>query len=236
LKNSNNCLAIIPARGGSKRIPQKNIKYFCGQPIIKYAIDAAVASNCFEEIMVSTDDAYIAECAQSFGAKVPFLRSVETANDYAVLADVIEEVLAEYKKIGKEYEFFCCILATAPFVSSTRLHEAFELLKSSDADSVIPVVRFDYAIQRALKIENGRLAMIWPEFLNTRSQDLPSTYHDCGQFYWMRTTCFLEQKTLFAKNAMPFEIHPGEVQDIDTQQDWALAEIKYKILNNANCD
>ena len=228
------CLAIIPARGGSKRIPGKNIKNFLGQPIIKYSIDAALGANCFDEIMVSTDDEKTVEVAKLCGANVPFLRSDETSNDYAMLADVVEEVLLEYKKMDREFDYFCCVLATAPFVSSDKLLKSFELLKNSDADSIVPVVRFGYPIQRALKIENSNLKMIWPENLNVRSQDLMPAYHDVGQFYWMKTKSFLEQKVLFAKNTLAFELSELDVQDIDTEEDWKIAETKYKILKNIN--
>lgn len=224
------CLAIIPARGGSKRIPRKNIKNFCGLPIIKYSIDAAVKSNCFYEVMVSTDDKEISKVALESGAKIPFFRSAKTSNDFAMLADVIEEVLLEYKKLGKEYDYFCCILATAPFLSPVKILDSFELLKKTGADSVVPVVRFGYPIQRGFKIEDGKLKMIWPENLCVRSQDLMPAYHDAGQFYWMRVDSFLKQKKLFAENTVAFEIPEIEVQDIDTMQDWEIAEIKFNLL------
>jgi pseudaminic acid cytidylyltransferase len=224
------CLAIIPARGGSKRIPYKNVKFFCGQPIIKYSIDAALQSRCFDTVMVSTDARDIANVALENGAQVPFFRSEKNSNDYAMLSDVIEEVLLEYKKIGKEFNFFCCILATAPFISSIKILNTFELLRKSGADSVVPVVRFGYPIQRGLKIENGTLKMIWPENMHVRSQDLMPAYHDVGQFYWMRVGSFLEQKKIFAENTVAFEIPETEVQDIDTVQDWEIAEMKYQLL------
>jgi pseudaminic acid cytidylyltransferase len=225
-------LAIIPARGGSKRIPRKNIKSFLGQPIIKYSIDAALKTTLFDEIMVSTEDNEIAQVAASCGAIVPFFRSAKTANDYAGIGDVIEEVILEYKKRGQAFEYFCCILATAPFVKPEILVQTFELLKNSNADSVIPVVQFGYPIQRALKIESDYLKMFWPENYVARSQDLTSAYHDCGQFYWMRVDSFLEQKKIFAENSIPFVIQKFEVQDIDTPQDWVIAEFKYKYLES----
>ncbi len=227
-----NCLAIIPARGGSKRIPRKNIKSFCGQPIIKYSIETALQSKCFEEIMVSTDDKEIATTAESFGAKVPFLRSAVNSNDYADTADVIKEVLNSYKKLNKHFDYFCCIYPTAPFITAEKLSNSFKKLEKTGADAVIPVVKFSYPIQRSLKIENNKLEMIWPENYKKRSQDLMQTYHDCGQFYWMKTESFLTQKTLFAKNTIPFEINEIEVQDIDTEEDWKIAEFKYEYLKN----
>lgn len=225
-------VAIITARGGSKRIPQKNIRPFLGIPIIKYSIDSALNSGCFEEVMVSTDDHRIAELAKFFGAKVPFPRSGATADDQAPLADVVGEVIACYEKIGRHYEYFCCILPTAPFVTYQRLREGFSLLKETGADAVVPVVRFNYPIQRALRIGNGYLKMICPENQNVRSQDLETTYHDSGQFYWMKTSSFLSQKQFFADKTVPMEVLEWEVQDIDTEEDWKMAEIKYRILQS----
>jgi len=223
-------LAIITARGGSKRIPRKNIKNFLGYPIIKYSIDAAIKSECFDEIMVSTDDKEIAEVSERLGAKIPFLRSQANSNDFATTADVIEEVLLEYKKLSKNFEYCCCIYPTAPFISSERLKEGFDILKSRGVDSVFPVVRYGHPIQRALKIQGGHLSMIWPENLNTRSQDLMPAYHDSGQFYWFRTKRFLEDKKILTENVAAIIIPESEVQDIDTEEDWKIAEIKFKIL------
>lgn len=225
-------LAIIPARGGSKRIPRKNIKPFLGQPIIKYTIDAVLDSSCFDEIIVSTDDKEIAEISVKLGAKVPFMRSEETSSDFAMTADVIEEVLMEYRKRGREFDFCCCLYPTAPFISPEMLKKGLNILKDNNADSALPVVRFSYPIQRALKIEDGRLLMIWPENLNKRSQDLMPAYHDVGQFYWLNVKSFLEQKVLFGKFTVPIEVPESEVQDIDNEEDWKIAEMKYRILKN----
>jgi N-acylneuraminate cytidylyltransferase len=227
-------LAIIPARGGSKRIPRKNIKEFLGKPIIAYSIEAALNSNLFDEVMVSTDDAEIAEIAISYGAKVPFFRSEETSNDYAHIADVIEEVVIEYTKRGKIFNNFCCIFPTAPFILSSRLLEGFNLMNDKNFDSVFPVLRFSYPIQRALKIENEQVAMILPENFNKRSQDLMPTYHDSGQFYWMKKSEFDINKSLFTKNSGAIILSEIEVQDIDNEDDWQMAEIKYNILNKKN--
>jgi len=229
--HKNRCLAIIPARGGSKRIPRKNIRPFLGKPVIQYSIDAVNGTKLFDEIMVSTEDKEIAQVGQSCGANMLFYRSTKTADDYATIGDVVEEVILEYKNMGREFEYFCCIFATAPFVTANRLIQAFDLLKKSGADSVIPVTRFSYPIQRALKIEDEKLKMFWPENYNKRSQDLIPAYHDCGQFFWMRVDSFLEQKVVFAKNTVPFEIPEADVQDIDTIDDWKMAEFKYKYLN-----
>jgi N-acylneuraminate cytidylyltransferase len=225
-------VAIIIARGGSKRIPRKNIKTFLGVPIIKYSIDAALKAACFDEIMVSTDDKEIVKIALSYGAKIPFFRSAAMSDDYAMTADVIEEVIMEYKKRGMEFGYLCCIYPTAPFITSTRLSAALKMLLTTGADCVLPVTRFSYPIQRALQIENSRVKMIWPENYNVRSQDLMPAYHDCGQFYCMKTKSLLEQKKLFAENTVPIEIPESEVQDIDNEEDWKIAEFKYKVLNN----
>ncbi|MBD3231350.1 pseudaminic acid cytidylyltransferase [Candidatus Dependentiae bacterium] len=229
-----NCLAIIPARGGSKRIPRKNIKEFCGQPIIKYSIDVAIESCCFNEIMVSTDDIEIAKIAKKYGAQVPFFRSKINSNDFATLADVIKEVLDSYKKIQKQYDYVCCILATAPFVNKKRIIDGFDILKECKADSLVSVIKFNYPIQRALKIDDSKLQMFWPENYNVRSQDLVSAYHDAGQFYWINSKSYLEQKRIFADYTIPLIIPNNEVQDIDTEDDWIIAEFKYNFLKNVN--
>src|SRR3989344_7763181 len=196
-------VAIITARGGSKRIPRKNIKLFLGQPIIKYSIEAALKSNCFNEVMVSTDDVEIAESARKLGAVVPFLRSQLNSNDHASTADVIDEVLRAYSELGKEFDNFCCLYPTAPFVTAKKLSEAMNVLSGKDVDAVFPVVRFSYPIQRGLKIEDGLIKMIWPENLNKRSQDLDSAYHDAGQFYFMKVKSFLEERKVFAEKSFP---------------------------------
>ncbi|HEY3375037.1 MAG TPA: pseudaminic acid cytidylyltransferase [Candidatus Aquicultor sp.] len=227
---SGRSLAIITARGGSKRIPRKNIRAFLGYPIIKYSIDAAMSAGCFDEVMVSTDDEEIAGVAKELGAEVPFLRSEASSSDLATTADVIEEVLLEYKKRDEVFSYCCCIYPTAPFISLDNLKDGFSTLKTTSADSVLPVVRFSYPIQRALKIENGRLSMIWPENMDSRSQDLMSTYHDAGQFYWLKVGSFLRQKKLFMDNTYAVEVPESEVQDIDNEEDWKIAEMKYRIL------
>jgi N-acylneuraminate cytidylyltransferase len=225
-----NCLAIITARGGSKRIPGKNIKPFLGKPIIEYSIIAAKNAGCFDEVMVSTDDQTIGELASSMGALVPFKRSVETSNDHATTAEVIAEVLNEYKKIGKEFKYCCCIYPTAPFITNDKLKKAYEKLIISGADSVVPVVRFGFPILRSFKIEEGLVKMNWPEFMNSRSQDLPVSFHDCGQFYFIKVENFLTHNKLFTEFTVPFEMPESEVQDIDNEEDWKIAEIKYTFL------
>jgi pseudaminic acid cytidylyltransferase len=226
-------LCIIPARGGSKRIPRKNIKNFLGKPIISYSIKAAAESNLFDEIMVSTDDDEIAGIAYKNNASVPFLRSEKNANEFATLADVIIEVVAQYTAIGKNFDKICCILPTAPMINCQRIIEAYNLLLSGNFNSVCPVVEFSYPILRSLEItEDNRLQMNWPEYLKTRSQDLKPAYHDSGSFYWVKTDALLSENTLFCINGGAIVLSEMEVQDIDSETDWKLAEIKYKLSRN----
>lgn len=223
-------LAIITARGGSKRIPRKNIKEFCGKPILAYSIEAAVTSGIFDTVMVSTDDEEIAEIAKQYGAEVPFYRSAETANDYATTNDVLLEVLAEYEKRGECFDMAVCIYPTAPFVTAEKLKEAVEKLAESDADTLIPVVAFSYPPQRAMIVEKGRLVFEYPQYLDSRSQDLVPHYHDVGQFYVFRTEAFKTNRKLMVGNILPLVISELEVQDIDNQTDWEIAEMKYRLM------
>lgn len=229
-KDSSKIIAIIPARGGSKRIPRKNIKKFLGRPIIYYPIKAALESGLFDEVMVSTDDQEIAKIAKKFGAKVPFLRSAKNSSDKATTDAVIEEVIHKYQKCGQKFDVVCCIYPTAAFVTAKKLKSAQDLLKKSGADVVIPVVRHSNPIQRALKISNGKLKMFWPKNYYVRSQDLEPAYYDCGQFYFMKTEAILEQKKVYADSAVALEIPEVEAQDIDNETDWQLAELKYKLF------
>lgn len=227
---SKSTVAIITARGGSKRIPRKNIKPFLGQPIIKYSIDAALKAGCFTEVMVSTDDEEIAIYAKSCGAVVPFLRSNETSNDFATTAEVITEVLKQYKQINKHFNYACCIYPTAPFITAQKLQLAYEKLIQKKAKSVVPIVRFGFPILRSFKVDEGLVKMNWPEYMNSRSQDLPAAYHDCGQFYFLETEAFLQEQKLFTNNTVGMEMPESEVQDIDNEEDWKVAEIKYTFL------
>ena len=208
----------------------KNIKSFLGKPIIEYSILAAKNAGCFDEVMVSTDDQKIGELASSMGAIIPFIRSAETSNDHATTAEVIAEVLNEYKKIGKEFKYCCCIYPTAPFITKDKLKAAYEKLMISGADSVVPVVKFGFPILRSFKIEEGLVKMNWPDYMNSRSQDLPASFHDCGQFYFIKVESFLKNKKLFTEFTVPFEMPESEVQDIDNEEDWKVAEIKYTFL------
>ena len=225
-----NNVAIITARGGSKRIPRKNIREFCGQPIIKYSIDAALDSGMFDEVMVSTDDTEIAEYAVSCGASVPFMRSKSTANDFATTNDVLLEVINRYITYGKRFDKFCCIYPTAPFITSEKIREAMELADKENVGSVIPVVRFSFPPQRGVFIRNGYIEAAQPECYQMRSQDLEPMYHDCGLFYCAKTESFLNEKKLVMKTSVSFVLPEEMVQDIDTLDDWKIAEMKYIIL------
>lgn len=223
-------IAIITARGGSKRIPRKNIREFCGKPILAYSVEAAVASGVFEHVMVSTEDEEIADMAKKYGAEVPFFRSEETAGDYTSTSDVLLEVLEEYEKRGEQFDIGCCIYPTAPFVTGEKLRGAVEKLAESDADSLIPVVSFSYPPQRAFVMEEGRLVFRYPEYLDSRSQDLPAHYHDAGQFYVFRTAAFRRTGKVMAGNILPLVVPELEVQDIDNLTDWRIAEMKYRLM------
>ena len=223
-------IAIITARGGSKRVPRKNIKNFCGKPIMLYSVEAALASGCFDEVMVSTDDEEIAQLAKEAGASVPFLRSEKTSGDFATSAEVIEEVLKEYEKRGQNFEYACILYPTAPFVTGEKLKKAMELLIGEDADSVLPIVQFSFPPQRAFVSENGRIRFANEQYAKTRSQDLEPMYHDCGQFYVLSADVFKRTKKMVTKNTGAIEISEMEMQDIDNEIDWKLAELKYELL------
>ena len=225
-------VAIITARGGSKRIPHKNIRPFLGKPILEYSIEAALATEYFTEVMVSTDDEEIAEVARHAGAKVPFMRSENNANDFATTADVVLEVINSYERIGQNFEQACCIYPTAPFVTANALKTAMMLLEQEQADCVIPVVKFSFPPQRCVVIKGGRLTPKWPESMKVRSQDLEPYYHDCGQFYCLNVDSFKEQKAIWMRNVVPFIQDESTVQDIDTLEDWKVAEMKYRIMHN----
>ncbi|SHM79644.1 N-acylneuraminate cytidylyltransferase [Anaerosporobacter mobilis DSM 15930] len=223
------CLAIITARGGSKRITRKNIKEFCGKPIIQYSIEAAIESSIFDEVMVSTEDLEIKKIAEECGAMVPFTRSQETSGDMAMTHEVLLEVLDEYKKLGITFEYVCCIYPTAPFITAARLRESYEKLVLSKADAVIPIVAYSFPPQRCFVLKDDKLEFKWPENRLLRSQDLEKWYHDCGQFYFMNTERFLDTHNLIMENTLPIIIDEMEVQDIDNYVDWELAELKYRM-------
>lgn len=223
-------IAIITARGGSKRIPRKNIKEFCGKPILAYSIEAALETGIFDRVMVSTDDAEIAEVAREYGAEVPFYRSEKTSGDFATTNDVLLEVIDEYEKRGEHFDVGCCIYPTAPFVTAEKLKTALHQLEESSADTLIPVVAFSYPPQRAMIVKEGRLVFEYPQYLDSRSQDLEPHYHDVGQFYVFRTERFKENKKLMVGDILPLVVSEMEVQDIDNQTDWEIAEMKYRLM------
>ncbi len=224
-------IAIITARGGSKRIPRKNIKEFVGKPILLYSIEVALNSKIFDEVMVSTDDEEIARLAIQAGANVPFLRSNANADDYATTSDVISEVINEYDNRGQNFDVICCIYPTAPFITSDRLRETVELLISKQADCVLPVLKFSFPPQRGLVMNGKWMEAKWPEFAQFRSQDLEPIYHDAGQFYTLNCKSFLAQKKIYMEKTYPIILSEIEVQDIDNEDDWILAEQKYLYLH-----
>jgi N-acylneuraminate cytidylyltransferase len=231
-------LALIPARGGSKRIPMKNIRSFLGRPILNYSIDAAHAVGMFDDIIVSTDDPKIRDVAESGGASVPFFRSYETSNDFATLADVAFEVLTKLSEIGKIYDVMCMILPTAPLIQKSALVDCMAKLSGNrEIPSVIPVTEFSFPILRSMTMDNQeKLNWKWPEFESTRSQDIEKFYHDVGQFYFVRVPKFLETKKVLLPGSVGYRISPQFVQDIDTEDDWAMAELKYRHLNARSTD
>ena len=222
------CIAIITARGGSKRIPKKNIKDFCGKPIIAYSIEAAIESGLFDEVMVSTDSEEIADVAREYGASVPFMRSEKTSDDYATTNDVLREVITEYKKRGKEYDIVVCMYPTAPFITADKLKKAVALMDRDGVDGVTPVVRYSFPPQRAFVIRDDLLYYQFPENKKKRSQDLEPIYHDCGQFYVMRSDDIFRSDN--AAGSAPLIVSELEVQDIDNETDWKLAEMKYRLM------
>ena len=226
-------IAIITARGGSKRIPHKNIKPFLGKPIIEYSIEAALNAGVFDEVMVSTDDEEIARIAEACGAKVPFFRSKENSDDFSTTSDVIREVLKEYENRGQRFDYACCIYPTAPFLTAETLRDAMEILMDKKADSVVPVVKFSFPPQRAVVVRDGAIKMNMPEYALTRSQDLEPWYHDCGQFYCLNVESFLEQGFLVMDNTYPYYQDEMNVQDIDTVEDWEMAEMKMKLIRGS---
>lgn len=224
-------LCVIPARGGSKRIPRKNIREFCGKPIIAYSIEAALQSELFDEVMVSTDDDEIAQVAREYGAKVPFMRSAKTSGDYATTAEVIEEVLEEYEKRERRFDVVYCVYPAAPFITPSELREARDIL-GLGATSVVPVTSFDFPPLRGFVIdEKAHLDDAFPEYAKARSQDLPEMVHDCGRFYCARVESFREAGSFLTTDVRALRIPARVVQDVDTFEDWEMAEMKFKLAN-----
>jgi pseudaminic acid cytidylyltransferase len=226
-------VAIIPARGGSKRIPNKNIKVFAGQPIISYSINAAKDSKLFDRIILSTDSKEIAEIGKSYGAEVPFMRPSELADDYTGTVDVLIHALNWLNVHDKFYNYFCCIYATAPFLNKVYINKAFDILRENKAVSAFSVTSYPYPIFRALKIDtNNRVKMFWPEHLHSRSNDLSEAYHDAGQFYWCDTEKFLKEEIVFSSDSVPVILPRYLAQDIDTPEDWETAEKLFLTLKS----
>ncbi|UPR52329.1 pseudaminic acid cytidylyltransferase [Vibrio cyclitrophicus] len=224
-------IAIIPARGGSKRIPRKNIKAFHGKPMIAYSIEAAVTSGCFDKVIVSTDDTEIAEVAKKYGAEVPFLRPVDISDDYATTMDVMEHAIRWCKSEGWNVEAVCCLYATAPFVLPEDLQKGYELVRDASVQFAFSATSFPFPIQRAIKLdEQASVSMFSPENEQVRSQDLEEAYHDAGQFYWGQTSAFLNKLSIFSPHSKAVLLPRCRVQDIDTPEDWELAEKLFSIL------
>jgi N-acylneuraminate cytidylyltransferase len=224
-------LAIIPARGGSKRIPRKNIKPFCGKPMIAWSIEAALESGCFDRIIVSTDDEEIAEVARQYGAEVPFMRPLELSDDHTGTIPVIRHAIETINSQGRAVEQACCLYATAPFIQAEDLRRGLEILQGSGGDYAFSVTSYAFPIQRAIRLTpEGRVEMFNPEHFNTRSQDLEEAYHDAGQFYWGRADAWLQGKMIFSPASLPVMLPRHRVQDIDTPEDWVRAEWLFKAM------
>ena len=226
-------LAVIPARGGSKRIPGKNIKSFCGKPIIAWSIEAALASGCFDQVIVSTDSGEIAELARKYGAEVPFVRPPELSDDYAGTSEVVCHAIKWFQQQGLFPDPVCCIYATAPFVTGLELCQGLRALQETPCEYAFSATSFAFPIQRAFQItEQGRAQMFQPEYFSARSQDLPPAYHDAGQFYWGTAAAWLADKPLFAEHSVPVVLPRYKVLDIDTLEDWIQAELMFKTLQS----
>jgi pseudaminic acid cytidylyltransferase len=224
-------LAVIPARGGSKRIPWKNIKPFCGKPMIAWSIEAALQSGCFDEVVVSTDVAEIGDIARQWGADVPFMRPAALADDHTGTIPVVRQAIEWFRHRGKSPAEVCCIYATAPFIRADDLHRGLDLLLSNDCSYAFSVTSYPFPIQRAIRITDlGRVGMFYPEQFNTRSQDLEEAWHDAGQFYWGRAQAWVEERVVFTPESVPVPLPRHRVQDIDTPEDWLRAEWMFKAM------
>lgn len=224
-------LAVIPARGGSKRIPRKNINSFCGKPMIAWSIEAALQSACFDQIIVSTDDTEIAEVALQYGATVPFMRPVELSDDYTGTIPVISHAIGWFKAQGQQIDEVCCLYATAPFVRPEDIRRGLDTLTDEGCDYAFSVTSYAFPIQRAIRInDESRVEMFNPEHFNTRSQDLEEAWHDAGQFYWGQADAWASNKMIFSPDSVPVRLERHRVQDIDTPEDWLRAELMFKAM------
>lgn len=222
-------VAIIPARGGSKRIPRKNIKLFCGKPIIAYAIETALNSDCFEKVIVSTDDEEIAEIALKFGAEIPYLRAKSLADDYATTIDVMADAV---NRLPKEIDYACCVYATSPLLIAEDIKKGLSLIKQKKSNYAFSITSYPYPIQRALKLDDSeKISMFNPEHFLTRSQDLIEAWHDAGQFYWGTTEAWKNKTKIFSHESIGVKVPRKRVQDIDTLEDWDMAEFLYRVMN-----
>jgi N-acylneuraminate cytidylyltransferase len=229
-------LCIIPARGGSKRIPRKNIKDFNGAPIITYPLSVALAPGLFDEVCVSTDDEEIRALAGSYAGVSTHLRSPLTSHDHSPIVDVVKEVLASYRAVGKEFDYCCCVFATSVLLDQDMLEESLRLMVEHQCDSVFPVVEYPHPVQRRLKNSAGLISFAQPEFRLTRTQDLEPYYYDAGLFYWFSTATFLEKGDILTDRTRFFPVSSSRIQDIDTPEDWALAEFKYQFFKSGPSD
>ena len=227
-------LCVIPARGGSKRIPKKNIKLFCGKPIIQWSIEAALKSNCFDKVIVSTDNDEIASISQKIGAEVPFIRPKEISDDFTPTIPVINHAINFINQQYKKVEFACCIYATAPFVEPKYILDGLNNLLKNDANYAFSATSFPFPIQRAIKITSDKKSkMFFPNEFNTRSQDLEESFHDAAQFYWGKSSAWAKNKRIFDDNSIPIILPRHKVQDIDNEEDWLRAELMFKMIHNS---
>lgn len=226
-----NRVAIIPARGGSKRIPRKNIRSFCGKPMIAWSIEAALASECFERVVVSTEDPEVAEVALEWGASVPFMRPAELADDYTGTVAVMRHGVEWLNANDRQLDFACCIYATAPFVSAEILRQGWSTIQECECSYTFSVTSYPFPIQRALRIaDDGRVSMFRPEYLSSRSQDLEEAWHDAGQFYWGTAVAWMEERPVFGGESIPVKLPRHRVQDIDSPEDWVRAEWLFRAM------
>jgi pseudaminic acid cytidylyltransferase len=224
-------VAIIPARGGSKRIPRKNIRLFNGLPMIAWSIQTAIKSGCFDRVIVSTDDEEIAKIANLYGAETPFIRPENLSDDYTTTSEVMVHAINHESSQGRDLDYVCCIYPTAPFITANNLKKGLKSIQSGNYEYVFSATTYAFPVERAFFFNNlDGLEMLFPENAKVRSQDLKDTFHDAGQFYWSRAHTWLKRQPIFQSNSFPLNLPRIEVVDIDTEEDWEEAEIKFKLL------